>query len=96
MNFNNEFQQLEKLAGLKLSPQEELILEKDIGEVLSYVEQLGKYDLSDVKPLTHIHQVSNVIRNDEIATPLFVDEVLANCKEKEGNFFKVPNIMNKS
>ena len=96
MNFNNEFQQLEKLAGLKLSPQEELILEKDIEEVLTYVEQLGKYDLSDVEPLTHIHQVSNVIRNDEIAAPLSVDEVLANCKKKEGNFFKVPNIMNKS
>ena len=96
MNLGNEFQQLVKLAGLKMSSQDELNFEKDIREVLTYVEQLEKYELGDVEPLMHIHQVSNVVRDDEVQSSLPINEVLVNCKEKEGNFFKVPTIMKKN
>lgn len=82
------------LARLELPPEQEEQLTTQLGSILDYFEQLSELDVTDVQPTTRAIDVSNVMRLDELQPYGDREAILKSAPEQEGDFFKVPKILN--
>jgi aspartyl-tRNA(Asn)/glutamyl-tRNA(Gln) amidotransferase subunit C len=82
------------LARLELTPEEEEKFTTQLGSILDYVQQMSELDVSDVLPTTRAIDVSNVTRQDDLQPYAEREALLRSAPEQEGEFFKVPKIMN--
>ncbi|OKP96597.1 Asp-tRNA(Asn)/Glu-tRNA(Gln) amidotransferase subunit GatC [Paenibacillus sp. P46E] len=89
----NDVQHVAKLARLHLSPEEEAKLTEQMNAILQYAEKLNELDTENVKPTTHVLQVSNVMRDDVVKESLSQEEALLNAPEEEDGHFKVPAVL---
>lgn len=82
------------LSRLKLTDAEKESLKGNLQKILSYVEELKEPDVADVKPLvSSTSDQGNVLRDDAVRPCLPVDKALQNAPDKQGNFFRVPKII---
>jgi len=81
------------LARLELTEEEKEMYTKQLADILGYFQSLAELDTQDVPPTAHVLPLVNVFREDEVGGHMPTEEVLANCPEREGNFFKVPKIV---
>lgn len=84
---------LEALTRLRLNRAERLQLEKDLAAILDMIDRLGSLDLEGVVPLTHITEVVNNWRADEVSGQLSREEALRNAPDTDGVFFRVPRVL---
>ena len=84
------------LARLELTPQEEEQFTSQLGSILDYFEQLSELDVADVPPTTRAIDVSNVTRPDQLKQVSDRNSILDSAPEQEGDFFKVPKILNEA
>lgn len=82
------------LARLELTPQEEELFTTQLGSILDYFEQLNELDVEKVQPTTRAIDVSNVTRPDQLQPYPNREEILQAAPEQEGEYFKVPKIIN--
>lgn len=82
------------LARLELTSEEEEQFTSQLGSILEYFDQLSELDVSDVPPTTRAIDVSNVMRSDELQHYSNRQAILASAPEQEGDYFKVPQILN--
>ena len=82
-----------ELARLNLKPDEKQKLAKDLGEILDYVKKLDKLDLKDVEPTSHVFNMENVFRADEVKPSNAAEKALEHAPQTEGSFFQVPKIV---
>ncbi|MBO3463636.1 Asp-tRNA(Asn)/Glu-tRNA(Gln) amidotransferase subunit GatC [Aetokthonos hydrillicola Thurmond2011] len=82
------------LARLELTPEEEEQFTTQLGSILDYFQQLNELDVSNVAPTTRAIDVSNVTRQDNLETYPDREAILQSAPEQEGDFFKVPKILN--
>jgi aspartyl-tRNA(Asn)/glutamyl-tRNA(Gln) amidotransferase subunit C len=54
---------------------------------------MNELDTEGVDPLAHCLPMSNVFRADEVGESLDTDAALANAPQRDGEFFKVPKIL---
>jgi len=88
-----EVEYVAHLARLKLTPEDAENFTARLDEILTYFEKLKELDTSKVEPTSHSIPMVNAFRKDVVKPSLEVEESLANAPEKEGNFFKVPRII---
>jgi aspartyl-tRNA(Asn)/glutamyl-tRNA(Gln) amidotransferase subunit C len=88
-----DVQHVAKLARLQLSPEEEATFTEQMNAILQYAEKLNELDTENVKPTTHVLQVSNVMREDAVKESLSQEEALLNAPEDEDGHFKVPAVL---
>lgn len=81
------------LARLALTPEEEVQFTTQLGNILDYFEQLSELDVTDVEPTTRAIDVSNITRPDDLQPWGDRDAILNNAPDQDGDFFKVPKIM---
>ncbi|HEY9623065.1 MAG TPA: Asp-tRNA(Asn)/Glu-tRNA(Gln) amidotransferase subunit GatC [Crinalium sp.] len=81
------------LARLDLTPDEEEQFTTQLGNILEYFEQLNGLDTNDVKPTARAIDVSNVNRVDDLHPWNDRETILSGAPDREGEFFKVPQIM---
>ena len=84
------------LAKLHLSEEEISLYTDQMNEILEYMKQLDELDTEDVEPLSHVLDQINMTRPDEEKTSLSRDEALQNAPETDGEYFIVPNVIEKS
>ena len=79
------------------------LTEAEIGEftgqlsaILDYVEKMNELDTDNVEPLAHCLPISNVFRADFVKESLGTEKTLANAPQRDGEFFKVPKILDDS
>lgn len=82
-----------KLASVPLKPQEKEKFEKQLSEILSYVEKLKEVDTKSVEITSHVTGLENVVREDKTSPSLSQEEALANTKSQHNGFFKVKAIL---
>ncbi|MBW4644095.1 MAG: Asp-tRNA(Asn)/Glu-tRNA(Gln) amidotransferase subunit GatC [Goleter apudmare HA4340-LM2] len=82
------------LARLELTPEEEEQFTTQLGSILEYIEQISELDVSNVPPTTRAIDVNNVTREDELKIYADREAILNSAPEQEGEFFKVPKILN--
>ncbi|MCL6604565.1 MAG: Asp-tRNA(Asn)/Glu-tRNA(Gln) amidotransferase subunit GatC [Paenibacillus sp.] len=88
-----DVQHVAKLARLQLSPEEEATFTEQMNAILQYAEKLNELNTDNVKPTTHVLQVSNVMREDVVRESLSQDEALLNAPDHEDGHFKVPAVL---
>ncbi|MFM7220031.1 MAG: Asp-tRNA(Asn)/Glu-tRNA(Gln) amidotransferase subunit GatC [Nodosilinea sp.] len=81
------------LARLALSAEEEQQFTSQLSSILDYVDQLKALDTEAVEPTTRAIELNNITRPDALA-PFGDREVMLDCApDREGDFFKVPKIL---
>lgn len=82
------------LARLEMTVEEEDQIATQMNSILEYFEQLSELDTTDVQPTTRAIDVSNVTRPDILQPYTDRDAILKEAPDQDGDFFKVPKIMN--
>lgn len=62
----DDIKKLTQLAQIHLTEKEEKELEKDLSNILGYIEKLKEVDISNVQEMTHAVDAKNVFREDEV------------------------------
>jgi len=81
------------LARLNLSETEIEQFTGQLDAILMYMDKLNELDTKDVEPTSHVIEVGNVVREDQVGDSIPVEDALANAPDKEDDFFKVPRII---
>ena len=84
------------LSRLDLSESEIKEFTSQLSAILEYVEKMDELDTANVQPLAHCLPVSNCFREDVVKESLGTEKVLANAPQRDGDFFKVPKILDDS
>lgn len=82
------------LARLELSPEEEGRFTQQLGDILTYVEQLQELDTESVEPTYHALDTPQVTRPDQVISWPDREAILDNAPDRDEQFFKVPRILN--
>ncbi|MHC4365336.1 MAG: Asp-tRNA(Asn)/Glu-tRNA(Gln) amidotransferase subunit GatC [Planctomycetota bacterium] len=85
-----------KLSRLELSEAEVEEFTGQLSAILDYMEKMNELDTTDVEPLAHCLPISNVLRGDCVKDSLGTERTLANAPQRDGEFFKVPKILDES
>ena len=78
------------LAKLELKDEEKESARQDMQKMLDYVDKLNELDTSKVEPMTHIIEMGNVFREDEVTNGDDRDAMLTNAPEVKEGQYKVP------
>jgi len=82
-----------RLARLHLTDDESERLREQLSAILSYIDKLRALDTEQVEPTSHAVPLVNVMRDDAPEPCFPVEEMLANAPNREGDFFRVPRII---
>lgn len=82
-----------KLSRLELTDAEVEEFTGQLSAILDYMDKLNELDTTDVEPLAHCLPISNVFREDSVKESLGTEKTLANAPQRDGEFFKVPKIL---
>ena len=89
----DEVRYVAHLSRLALSDEEVGTFGRQLDDIISYVEKLNELDTSDVEPMIHAADRSNVFREDSAGESLTRKEALQNAPEEAEGCFKVPRIL---
>jgi aspartyl-tRNA(Asn)/glutamyl-tRNA(Gln) amidotransferase subunit C len=81
------------LARLELSPEEEAAMTTTLDAILTYVDQLSAVDTAGIEPTAHILDLATPWRDDEVVNQPDTEALLRNAPARDGNFFRVPKII---
>lgn len=81
-----------KLANLPLKDSEIPKFEKQLSEVLMYVEKLKEVDTKNVEQTSQVTGLENVLREDKPRPSLTQEEALSNAKAQHNGFFQVKGV----
>ena len=84
---------ISRLAKIKLKEGEIENYQKDLQEILVYVEKLKGLSTENVRETAHILSAVNRFREDRVCNGLEQKEALANAPAKKDGYFKVPKII---
>jgi aspartyl-tRNA(Asn)/glutamyl-tRNA(Gln) amidotransferase subunit C len=80
------------LARIHLTDEETKLFQGQLDQVLTYVEQLGELDVSNVEPTAHAMPLVNVLRDDTPRASLDNETVTANAPAARDGQILVPKI----
>lgn len=86
---------LAKLSRLRFDVSEKEAIRNDLQRMIGFVEKLNELNLEGVKPLLHLNQEVNVLRDDEVKGSISREEALRNAPGHDERFFKVPKVIKK-
>jgi aspartyl-tRNA(Asn)/glutamyl-tRNA(Gln) amidotransferase subunit C len=81
------------LARLQLSDEEEETFTRQLAHILEYFERLDAVAVDDVAPTAHVVDMAPAYRDDVVTNPAAPEELRNNAPARDGNFFKVPKII---
>jgi len=91
-----QVQKVAKLSRLELTSEEVEEFAGQLSAILDYMGKMAELDTDSVEPLAHCLPITNVMREDQIKESLGTDKTLANAPQRDGEFFKVPKILDDS
>lgn len=81
------------LARLELGDADEAALTEQLDHILQYFEKLKELDTDNVEPTAHVVPMAEAVREDVVSNPPAAEEFRANAPQRDGDFFKVPKII---
>ncbi|HEU5246649.1 MAG TPA: Asp-tRNA(Asn)/Glu-tRNA(Gln) amidotransferase subunit GatC [Candidatus Udaeobacter sp.] len=82
-----------RLARINLTEEEATAFQKQLGDVLNYVEKLRQADVSHVEAAAHTLPIFNVFREDEQRDWFTAEQALSNAPRKANDLFIVPKVV---
>ncbi|MBL7156150.1 MAG: Asp-tRNA(Asn)/Glu-tRNA(Gln) amidotransferase subunit GatC [Candidatus Pacebacteria bacterium] len=87
-----EVQHIAKLANLSLSEKEVIKFQKQLGDVLDYIEILNKLNTKKEKPCSQVTGLENIFKQDKVKKSFSQNQALSNAKSKYNGYFKIKGI----
>ena len=88
-----QVERVAELARLGLSDEEIDRFQQQLSQILGHMQALDRVDTSAIPPTAQVIPLSSVMRDDVVRPSLPVDDVLRNAPRREGDFFKVPLVL---
>ena len=88
-----EVKKVAELARLEFNEAQIEKFTEQLGNILEYIEKLNELNTDNVKPTSHVLDISTPLREDKVQKLLTIDEVLQNAPESEDDFFVVPQVI---
>ena len=82
-----------RLARLNLTEEETELFQKQLGDVLKYVEKLREVDVSIVEEAAHALPLFNVFREDEPRDWFTAQQALSNAPQQANGLFIVSKVV---
>lgn len=89
----DEVRKVATLANLKIADDEVASLAASLSGILEHIHKLEGLDTSGVAPTSHVLQVENVFREDEVTSHFERGKSLDNAPEKSKGYFSVPRVI---
>jgi aspartyl-tRNA(Asn)/glutamyl-tRNA(Gln) amidotransferase subunit C len=89
----NTVDKIASLAKLEFNGSEKEEIAKDMNKMLDFVDKLQEVDTENVKPLIHITDEINVLREDVAKIEITQKEALKNAPKKDSTYFKIPKVI---
>jgi aspartyl-tRNA(Asn)/glutamyl-tRNA(Gln) amidotransferase subunit C len=88
-----EVQHVAQLARLDFSDEEEARMAEEMSQILDYAEKLDDLDTSGVPPMSHVLDVTNVFRDDEVEVRIDQEQALEPAPETDDRYVQVPQVI---
>ena len=88
-----QVERVAELARLGLSDEEIDLFQQQLSQVLVHMQALDAVDTSAIPPTAQVIPLSSVMRDDVVRPSLSVEDVLRNAPRREGDFLKVPPVL---
>ena len=82
-----------RLARINLSEAEAKVFQKQLDDVLQYVEKLRQADVSNVEHAAHALPIFNVFREDAPRAWFTAEQAVSNAPRKANGLFIVPKVV---
>lgn len=91
-----DVQYIANLARLGLTEEEMSHFQRQLEDVLEYVDKLKEVDVSNVEPMAHALDLQNVFRKDETRPSLDPSLAVKIAPSAQGQFYKVPKVIDEA
>jgi aspartyl-tRNA(Asn)/glutamyl-tRNA(Gln) amidotransferase subunit C len=82
-----------RLARLSLHPEELDRYSGQLSTIISHIDKIAELELEDVSPTSHVLDMANIFREDEVRSSVSQEEALRNGPDVEKGAFRVPPIL---
>jgi aspartyl-tRNA(Asn)/glutamyl-tRNA(Gln) amidotransferase subunit C len=82
-----------RLARINLTEAEAKVFQKQLDDVLRYVEKLREADVTHAEPAAHVLPIFNVFREDAPRDWFTAEQALSNAPRKANGLFIVPKVV---
>lgn len=65
----------------------------EMGRILEYVDKLNELDTTGVPPMSHVLDIHNVFREDDVEARIDHEEALKNAPDADSDYFRVPKVI---
>jgi aspartyl-tRNA(Asn)/glutamyl-tRNA(Gln) amidotransferase subunit C len=89
----DEVRHVAELARLSFSEEEERRMAEEMSRILDYVDKLDELDTSGVPSMSHVLDVTNVFRADDVESRIDREQALEPAPEADGEYFQVPKVI---
>ncbi len=93
---DDEVRYVADLANLRLSEEEVHLMSRDLGHILTYIEELNELDTTSVAPMAQVlfdADETATLREDRPKASLSNNEAVANAAMSGGGYYKVPKVI---
>ncbi len=88
-----EIEKVAKLARIELREDEIEKFQKDLSQVLDYVEELKAVDTEGLEIVSSVTGLENVERLDTPVSVDYQEKIMANAPERKDRYYKVKSIL---
>jgi aspartyl-tRNA(Asn)/glutamyl-tRNA(Gln) amidotransferase subunit C len=88
-----EVEYVAMLARIELSEEEKALYSEQLSTILDFFDRLREVDTENVPPTSHVLELVNAYRPDQVRPSLGVEAVLQNAPDRANRFFRVPKIL---
>lgn len=81
-----------ELSRIEISDEKKEKFTSELSSIISHVEDLESAPTEDIKPISQITNLENVMREDKIMEGLPIDKILQNAPDKKDNFIKTKKV----
>ena len=85
-----------KLSRIELTDAQVETFAGQLASILDYFDKLQELDTTGVEPMAHAVEIHNVLAEDKPQPSLSPEAALANAPQRDGDFFKVPKVIEDS
>ena len=79
-----------ELSRLEIEPEERHPIAQELDIIIEYMDRMGELDTSDIEAMSHVLQIKNVFRKDEVKPSTDRELLLNQAPERDDESFVVP------
>jgi aspartyl-tRNA(Asn)/glutamyl-tRNA(Gln) amidotransferase subunit C len=88
-----EVEYVAMLARIELKEEEKELYAEQLSTILDFFDRLKEVDTENVLPTSHVLDLVNAYRPDQVRSGPGVEAVLQNAPDRANRFFRVPKIL---